>query len=53
MATPRGADVVRRQIKDAVAKGARSHIDPKLFPADEGRGTYVMPQVLTEADHSM
>lgn len=53
MATPRGAEVVRRQIRDAVAKGARSHIDPKLFAADDGCGTYVMPQVLTNVDHTM
>ncbi|MCW5692626.1 MAG: aldehyde dehydrogenase family protein [Pseudolabrys sp.] len=53
MATLRGAEVVRRQIRDAVAKGARSHIDPKLFAADDGRGTYVMPQVLTNVDHTM
>jgi acyl-CoA reductase-like NAD-dependent aldehyde dehydrogenase len=53
MATLRGADVVRRQIENAIAKGARSHIDPTLFPADDGRGTYVMPQVLTNVDHGM
>lgn len=53
MATPRGATVVRSQIQEAVAKGARTHIDPGMFAADDGRGTYVMPQVLTEVDHSM
>lgn len=53
MATAKGADVVRAQVKEAIAKGAKAHIDPALFPADKGSGTYVMPQVLTDVDHSM
>lgn len=53
MATPRGAEVVRDQIKEAIAKGAHAHIDAKLFPTDRGSGTYLMPQVLTEVDHTM
>lgn len=53
MATAKGADLVRAQVKDAIAKGAKAHIDPSLFPADKGSGTYVMPQVLTDVDHAM
>lgn len=53
MATAKGADVVRAQVKEAIAKGAKAHIDPALFSADKGSGTYVMPQVLTHVDHSM
>ena len=53
MATAKGADVVRAQVKEAVAKGATAHIDAALFPQDKGSGTYLMPQVLTGVDHSM
>jgi acyl-CoA reductase-like NAD-dependent aldehyde dehydrogenase len=53
MATAKGADIVRAQVKEAVAKGAKAHIDAALFPADKGSGTYLMPQVLTGVDHSM
>ncbi|MFO1147086.1 MAG: aldehyde dehydrogenase family protein [Alsobacter sp.] len=53
MATARGAGVVRQQVQDAVAKGARTHLDPKAFPADRGEGNYLMPQILTGVDHSM
>jgi acyl-CoA reductase-like NAD-dependent aldehyde dehydrogenase len=44
---------VRTQIQDAIAKGAKAHIDASLFPQEKGVGTYVMPQVLTNVDHSM
>jgi acyl-CoA reductase-like NAD-dependent aldehyde dehydrogenase len=53
MATLRGASTVRSQIADALARGARALVDPKLFPADDGRGTYVAPQILVDVDHSM
>ncbi|NKN36164.1 aldehyde dehydrogenase family protein [Agrobacterium sp. a22-2] len=52
MANKRFAKVVREQIADAVAKGAKALVDPKLFPADDG-GAYIMPQVLVDVDHSM
>lgn len=52
MANKRFAKVVREQIADAVLKGAKALVDPKLFPADDG-GAYIMPQVLTNVDHSM
>ncbi|KQR69475.1 aldehyde dehydrogenase family protein [Rhizobium sp. Leaf341] len=52
MANKRFAAVVRAQVADAVAKGARAMIDPKLFPADDG-GAYLAPQILVDVDHSM
>lgn len=52
MANKRFAKVVREQIADAVAKGAKALIDSKLFPADDG-GAYLAPQVLVNVDHSM
>ena len=52
MANKRFAAVVRTQIAEAVAAGAKALIDPKLFPADDG-GAYLAPQVLTHVTHSM
>ncbi|KQS79624.1 aldehyde dehydrogenase [Rhizobium sp. Leaf384] len=52
MANKRFAAVVRAQVADAIAKGARAMIDPKLFPTDDG-GAYLAPQILVDVDHSM
>ena len=52
MAHRRFAAHVRDQIAAAVAKGAKTLIDPKLFPQDDG-GAYLMPQILVNVDHSM
>ncbi|SMY08605.1 aldehyde dehydrogenase family protein [Flavimaricola marinus] len=52
MAHARFASVVRDQIADAVAAGAKPLIDPAHFPADDG-GAYLAPQVLVDVDHSM
>lgn len=52
MANKRFAKVVREQIADAVSKGAKTLVDPKLFPQDDG-GAYLMPQILINVDHSM
>src|SRR5690606_26136208 len=52
MAHKRFAATVRSQVADAVAKGAKALVDPKLFPADDG-GAYVAPQILVDVDHSM
>jgi len=52
MASKRFAKVVREQIADAVSKGARALVDPKLFPSDDG-GAYIAPQILVDVDHSM
>jgi len=51
MANQRFADVVRRQVADAVAQGATTHV-PQMT-ADDGKGTYVTPQVLTGVTHDM
>jgi acyl-CoA reductase-like NAD-dependent aldehyde dehydrogenase len=53
MAHKRFADLVRRQTAEALAKGAKAHIDAKQFPADTGDTAYLAPQVLTQVDHSM
>jgi len=53
MASARGAAEVRRQVAEAVAAGARTHVPTQLFPADAGEGPYLMPQVLTGVDHRM
>ncbi len=52
MANKRFAKVVRDQIAEAVAAGAKPLIDPATFPADDG-GAYLAPQVLVNVDHSM
>ncbi|WP_312223495.1 aldehyde dehydrogenase family protein [Rhizobium rhizoryzae] len=52
MANVRFARTVRQQVADAVAKGAKALVDPKLFPQDDG-GAYLMPQILVNVDHSM
>ncbi|MBY5777732.1 aldehyde dehydrogenase family protein [Rhizobium leguminosarum bv. viciae] len=52
MAHKRFAKVVREQIADAVSKGAKALVDPKLFPQDDG-GAYLAPEILVNVDHSM
>ena len=52
MAHKRFAATVREQIAEAVSKGAKALVDPKLFPADDG-GAYIAPQILVDVDHSM
>ncbi|MGB3554176.1 MAG: aldehyde dehydrogenase family protein [Jannaschia sp.] len=51
MAHTRFAEEVRAQTREAVADGARAHIDPAEFPQDGG--AYLMPQVLTDVTHEM
>ncbi|MCB8822769.1 aldehyde dehydrogenase family protein [Microvirga rosea] len=53
MAHRRFADLVRHQNAEAVAKGAKAHIDAGRFAADAGNSAYLAPQVLTGVDHSM
>jgi acyl-CoA reductase-like NAD-dependent aldehyde dehydrogenase len=53
MAQGRFADLIRRQTAEAVAKGARAHLDPAAFPANRKGTPYLAPQVLTGVDHSM
>ena len=51
MAHLRFANEVRAQTAEACADGAKALIDPALFPKDGG--AYLMPQILTDVDHSM
>lgn len=53
MVRERAAAFVRRQIKEAVAAGARALIDPAGFPADREGSPYLAPQVLVDVDHRM
>jgi acyl-CoA reductase-like NAD-dependent aldehyde dehydrogenase len=53
MAHKRFADLVRRQVAEAVAAGARAHIDTSRFTADTGDTAYLAPQVLTGVTHEM
>jgi len=52
MANKRFAKIVRDQIAEAVAMGAKPLIDPANFPADDG-GAYLAPQVLVNVTHKM
>jgi acyl-CoA reductase-like NAD-dependent aldehyde dehydrogenase len=52
MANKRFAATVRQQIDEAVSRGAKALVDPKLFPEDDG-GAYIAPQILVDVDHSM
>jgi acyl-CoA reductase-like NAD-dependent aldehyde dehydrogenase len=47
------ADLVRGQIKAAVAAGARTLIDESEFPEAKEDTPYLAPQVLVDVDHSM
>ncbi len=47
------ADVVRKQVADARAAGARALVDTSRFAADTGEGPYLAPQVLVDVDHTM
>ncbi|MGC1259258.1 MAG: aldehyde dehydrogenase family protein [Jannaschia helgolandensis] len=51
MAQTRFADAIRAQTAEAVAAGAKTLIDPALFPRDGG--AYLMPQVLIDVTHDM
>jgi len=53
MAHLRFAELVRRQTAEALAKGARAHVDAKAFAADAAGTAYLAPQVLTDVDHQM
>lgn len=47
------ADFVRGQIAEAVAQGARCHIDESLFPMSQAGTPYLAPQLLTNVNHGM
>jgi acyl-CoA reductase-like NAD-dependent aldehyde dehydrogenase len=47
------AQFVRGQIGDAVAAGARTHVDASGFDRDSAGSPYMAPQVLTGVNHEM
>ena len=47
------ADFVRVQIAEAVAQGARAHIEESLFEKSVRGTPYLAPQLLTHVDHGM
>lgn len=51
MAHVRFAEHVRSQVSEAIDQGATAQVSPSLFPNDTG--AYLMPQILTNVDHSM
>lgn len=53
MAAVRFADHVRRQITEACAQGAKSHIDAGRIGHDRPATPYLAPQVLTDVTHTM
>jgi len=50
---PEAADAVRRQVDEAVARGARSLVDPAGFEAERPGTAYLAPRVLVGVDHDM
>ncbi len=48
-----GAETVINQIKAAVNAGAKTLIDPALFPQTELGYNFLAPQVLVDVDHTM
>lgn len=53
MVKPSAAAFVRGQIAEALAAGAKAHLDPAAFPANRDGTAYMAPQILTGVDHSM
>jgi acyl-CoA reductase-like NAD-dependent aldehyde dehydrogenase len=53
MVRTRAAELARAQVTEAIARGARSLVDPKQFPDDREGTPYMAPQVLVEVDHGM
>lgn len=53
MVSAASAEFVRRQVSEAVAGGAKAHLDPCEFPMDRPGSPYLAPQVLTGVNHSM
>ncbi|WP_342359140.1 aldehyde dehydrogenase family protein [Terrarubrum flagellatum] len=47
------AEIVRRQVGEAVERGAKTHVDAAAFSRDRAGSTYVAPQILTGVDHDM
>ena len=47
------AEVVRAQTREAIARGAKAHLDPGSFARDRPGSPYLAPQVLTNVDSTM
>jgi acyl-CoA reductase-like NAD-dependent aldehyde dehydrogenase len=47
------ADHVRRQVAEAVRRGARAIVSETSFPAAKPETPYLAPQILVDVDHSM
>ena len=47
------AEAVRAQTAQAMAKGARAHVDERGFPMSHAGTPYLAPQILTAVDHTM
>ena len=47
------AEHVRRQVRAAVAQGARQLVDERHFPQSQPGTPYLAPQVLVDVDHTM
>ena len=53
MVRARAADFAREQVREAIAAGAVSLVDPGDFSADREGTPYMAPRVLVKVDHSM
>jgi acyl-CoA reductase-like NAD-dependent aldehyde dehydrogenase len=53
MVRTRAAELARAQVTEAIARGARSLVDPKQFPDDREGTPYMAPQVLVDVNHRM
>ncbi len=53
MVNAKAAAYVRDQVRDAVTRGAVSHLDEDGFPMSEKGTPYLAPHVLTGVDHGM
>lgn len=50
---PSAAVDVRKDVEDAISKGAKALIDTSKFTADDGKGAYMAPQILVNVNHTM
>lgn len=53
MAQLRLAELVRSHNAEALAKGAKAHLDPRAFAADKAGTPYLAPQIFTGVNHEM
>jgi len=53
MVNAKAADLIRKQVNDALAKGAQALVDQTHFPDNAEGSSYLAPQVLVNVNHSM